>query len=331
MQPVIALDHGPQARPALFIRPRELLLAWSRADVADVLDRAEAARRAGGWIAGYIAYEAGYAFEPRLSGIPHHDPRAPLVTLGGGIVLQCAADRLSRRDASAIERVRGLLAEAEVDRADAAVYFLGARDWSAVDLACEMGVDEAMAQALIDQLRKTRRLVELSDGARRAVLLHADRCVALETHLLDVLRKLHAAAPIDPVVSRQKVPHSHARHATASVSPMFPSHSSPSRGNMHTPAEPSGVQRPGSSRTRSGQSASGIQKVPLLHVKALKSPGPRRAGGVHVVRNLAYVERHRPMRAGSAVVSSGVQAKPSGHRHTPGLASASSSHSSRAQ
>ncbi|WP_245638816.1 aminodeoxychorismate synthase component I [Roseibaca calidilacus] len=82
MQPVIALDHGPRARPALFTHPRNLLLAWSRAEVADVLDRAEVARRAGGWIAGYIAYEAGYAFEPRLSGIPHHDPRAPLAALG---------------------------------------------------------------------------------------------------------------------------------------------------------------------------------------------------------------------------------------------------------
>ena len=82
MQPVIALDHGPRARPALFTRPRDLLLAWSRAEVANVLDRAEAARGAGAWVAGYIAYEAGYAFEPRLSGIPQHDPRAPLVALG---------------------------------------------------------------------------------------------------------------------------------------------------------------------------------------------------------------------------------------------------------
>lgn len=82
MQPVIALDHGPNGQPVLFTRPRAQLLAWSRAEVADVLDRAEAARRAGAWVAGYIAYEAGYAFEPRLSAIPHHDPRAPLVALG---------------------------------------------------------------------------------------------------------------------------------------------------------------------------------------------------------------------------------------------------------
>ncbi|SUZ30430.1 Aminodeoxychorismate synthase component 1 [Roseibaca ekhonensis] len=82
MPPVIALDHGPGGRAALFTRPSAVLLAWTRAEVADVLDRAEAARRAGQWVAGYIAYEAGYAFEPRLSGITHHDPRAPLVALG---------------------------------------------------------------------------------------------------------------------------------------------------------------------------------------------------------------------------------------------------------
>ncbi|MBN2760530.1 MAG: aminodeoxychorismate synthase component I [Rhodobacteraceae bacterium] len=78
----IALDHGPGGAAALFSHPKALLCAWSRSEVADVLDRAEAARRAGAWVAGYIAYEAGYAFEPRLSDIAHHDPRAPLVALG---------------------------------------------------------------------------------------------------------------------------------------------------------------------------------------------------------------------------------------------------------
>jgi para-aminobenzoate synthetase component 1 len=76
------MDHGPRGRAALFARPRATLLAWARDEVANTLDQAEAARRAGGWVAGYIAYEAGYAFEPRLSEISHHDPRAPLVALG---------------------------------------------------------------------------------------------------------------------------------------------------------------------------------------------------------------------------------------------------------
>lgn len=82
MTAVIALDFGPGGQAVLFTQPHARLVAWTRAEVAHVLDRAEAARRAGHWVAGYIAYEAGYAFEPRLHAIAHHDPRAPLVALG---------------------------------------------------------------------------------------------------------------------------------------------------------------------------------------------------------------------------------------------------------
>lgn len=99
MPPVIALDHGPGGCAALFTRPSAVLLAWTRAEVADVLDRAEAARRAGQWVAGYIAYEAGYVFEPRLSGILHHDPRAPLVALGVFDAPGPAAPFLAQADA----------------------------------------------------------------------------------------------------------------------------------------------------------------------------------------------------------------------------------------
>ncbi len=130
---------------------------------------------------------------------------SPLVTLGGGMVLQCAADRLSRRDGAAAQRVGNLLSEDEIKRGDAAAYFVGAREWSAVDLACELGGDEAMAHALIDRLRQDRRLVELSGSARRTTLLHVDRCAALEARILEVLKRLHAEAPIEPVVTRQRI------------------------------------------------------------------------------------------------------------------------------
>ncbi len=130
---------------------------------------------------------------------------SPLITLGGGIVVQCAADRLSRRDGAASERVGDLLSDDELKRADAAVYFLGARDWSAIDLACELDADVPHAASLIDRLRADRRLIDLSAGARRATLLHVDRCKALEERILATLRRLHAEAPIEPSVPRQKI------------------------------------------------------------------------------------------------------------------------------
>src|SRR6478735_10219931 len=63
----------------LFENPREIFVARRPEDVLPVLEAAEAARvRSGGALAGYLAYEAGLALEPRLA------PRAPARTGAGG-------------------------------------------------------------------------------------------------------------------------------------------------------------------------------------------------------------------------------------------------------
>ncbi len=130
---------------------------------------------------------------------------SPLITLGGGIVVQCAADRLSRRDGAASERVGDLLSDDGLKRADAVAYFLGTRDWSAIDLACELDVDLPDAESLIAQLRADRRLIDLSAAARRTTFLHVDRCKAMEERILATLRRLHTHAPIEPSVPRQRI------------------------------------------------------------------------------------------------------------------------------
>ena len=77
------MEHGPQGRPAVFDAPSAVISAYGLAEVMPALARAEAARAAGAWIAGYIAYEAGYALEPRLADMaPDSDPQQPLLLLG---------------------------------------------------------------------------------------------------------------------------------------------------------------------------------------------------------------------------------------------------------
>jgi para-aminobenzoate synthetase component 1 len=79
---VILLEFGPEGEPALFSAPREVIAAWRPAAVAPALRRAETLRRQGHWIAGYVAYEAGYALEPGLRRLmPRHRP-GPLLALG---------------------------------------------------------------------------------------------------------------------------------------------------------------------------------------------------------------------------------------------------------
>ncbi|MEI4470028.1 aminodeoxychorismate synthase component I [Frigidibacter sp. MR17.24] len=77
---MMQLVNGPGGQPVAFDRPRAVLRADTPAEVWGVLEAAEAARRAGGWIAGMIAYEAAAAFEPRLADLPRGP--GPLVHLG---------------------------------------------------------------------------------------------------------------------------------------------------------------------------------------------------------------------------------------------------------
>jgi para-aminobenzoate synthetase/4-amino-4-deoxychorismate lyase len=68
----------------LFEAPREVFVARQPGEVAAVLEAADRARQSDGTLAGYIAYEAGLALEPRLA--PLADARTgaggPLVWLG---------------------------------------------------------------------------------------------------------------------------------------------------------------------------------------------------------------------------------------------------------
>jgi para-aminobenzoate synthetase component I len=79
---VILVEHGPGGAPALFSSAREVLVARRPGEVGPVLAQAEAARAGGAWVAGYIAYEAGYALEPKLARLMPRSRPGPLVALG---------------------------------------------------------------------------------------------------------------------------------------------------------------------------------------------------------------------------------------------------------
>jgi para-aminobenzoate synthetase component 1 len=96
---LILVEHGPGGRPALFAAPRAVIVADAPGEVARALARAEAARVGGSWVAGYVAYEAGYALEPKLRRLMPRRRAGPLVALGvfdgpsdAGAVLDRAAE-----------------------------------------------------------------------------------------------------------------------------------------------------------------------------------------------------------------------------------------------
>ncbi|HVG49606.1 MAG TPA: aminodeoxychorismate synthase component I, partial [Rubellimicrobium sp.] len=102
------VEHGPGGRPARFAGAREVVVARTPADVAPALARLDAARAEGAWVAGWIAYEAGAAFEPRLAevwrgeglllgfGVFPDGPREGEFGTGGEAVLSSPEPLISR-------------------------------------------------------------------------------------------------------------------------------------------------------------------------------------------------------------------------------------------
>ena len=98
---MILLEHGPKGQAALFDGALAVHQAWTADEVAGALAALDAARAAGRWVAGWIAYEAGYALEPKLAGLM---PAAagPLVCFGvfegpqapGAVLAQAKTSRL---------------------------------------------------------------------------------------------------------------------------------------------------------------------------------------------------------------------------------------------
>lgn len=96
-------DEG-RRESLLFTDPTDVLTATTLAEVPSLLDALDAALAAGTYVAGYLAYEAGYAFEPEVFD-------APLLGEGplGWFGVYAAPRRLAETD------VRALLADADDD------------------------------------------------------------------------------------------------------------------------------------------------------------------------------------------------------------------------
>jgi para-aminobenzoate synthetase component I len=83
MREAFALFRDDTTRQSLvFAGPEEIVCVRRRADILPALARLEAARREGKWIAGYMSYEAGYAFEQKLAPLIEDNRETPLLNFG---------------------------------------------------------------------------------------------------------------------------------------------------------------------------------------------------------------------------------------------------------
>ena len=83
-------DHTPhvlfrddkRGESLLFADPCEVILARTADEVLPAFERLEAARQSGQWLAGYVGYEAGHAFEEKLAPLIVDNRDTPLLAMG---------------------------------------------------------------------------------------------------------------------------------------------------------------------------------------------------------------------------------------------------------
>ena len=78
----IRFDQGPRGPGTCFKTPHRVIRADHPHQVPAALEDLDAARAAGGWLAGYASYELGYALEPKLASLMPDDRQLPLMCFG---------------------------------------------------------------------------------------------------------------------------------------------------------------------------------------------------------------------------------------------------------
>ncbi|RFB89151.1 aminodeoxychorismate synthase, component I [Rhizobium leguminosarum bv. trifolii] len=81
-QPYILFHDDTSGQVMLFAEPAEIIVARTRAEFFAGLIRMEKAKAEGKWLAGYMAYEAGYLFEEKLAPFAREGRETPLLCFG---------------------------------------------------------------------------------------------------------------------------------------------------------------------------------------------------------------------------------------------------------
>ena len=130
---------------------------------------------------------------------------SPLVTIGGGCVLQARAPRIARRQLTRVERLRGLRSATGADRAAAAIYFYGDEPWSDVDLCRDANLRVESCGAVVQQLAQAGIVVDLPAKPRRTARFHRDVLVEYEERILKLLGQLHAKAALQLTIPPERI------------------------------------------------------------------------------------------------------------------------------
>ncbi|MBI3838051.1 MAG: selenocysteine-specific translation elongation factor [Planctomycetia bacterium] len=130
---------------------------------------------------------------------------SPLVTIGGGRVLQPRANRITKRQIERFERLAALGSIDEAPRAAAALYFYGIKAWTELDLCRDANLPRERCHAIVQELQASGRCVELQVKPHRTLRIHRDVLQESQQRILNLLRQLHVESPLWPAIPRDQL------------------------------------------------------------------------------------------------------------------------------
>jgi para-aminobenzoate synthetase component 1 len=193
----------------VFGRPEAVVTAEGPGDLAGAFAALDAARARGAWIAGYVAYETGYALEPRLAPLMPGGREGPLLAMGIFAGPDDAAPVLAEAAALAgavrMSAPEPLVARADYDAAMARVLaYIAAGDVYQVNLTFPMvaRLEAGTPLGLYGALRRTGAvghgaLVDLGVGPV-VVSRSPELFFKVEAGGRIVARPMKGTAPRDP-------------------------------------------------------------------------------------------------------------------------------------
>jgi selenocysteine-specific elongation factor len=187
------LDSAPRplkhrSRVRLHIGTAELMASVALLDRNELLPGQWAACQL--YLSGPVVCTWGQAFVVRSE--------SPVMTLGGGQVLDPTATRIRRGEPPRLQAVQQLASNDPLQRAAAALYLAGLRDWKPEELARTAGIDDVHATA--EQLRAAGELVSLATSPTRTLLVSRRTLDEVFARFETALRKLHERFPLQLAV-----------------------------------------------------------------------------------------------------------------------------------
>lgn len=130
---------------------------------------------------------------------------SPVITIGGGRVLDPNAEKIRHPDSELLKLVADLNSADQVTRASAALFFAGLRDWTPRDLARTAGIDDV--QAAYEQLLERGDVQEIKLSPTRTLRVHTQVVKLLSDRIAAALLKMHQQNPLRSMLERSKLVH----------------------------------------------------------------------------------------------------------------------------